>query len=611
VGVHPRAITESRSRFKALIPMTAIPRMPLIWINVSTSAGWNRPAVGIVRVERSLAEHLRRQLGEERCKLCIWQDDQFVEWIPTSTNTPAHIAQAVDAILPPTKTFDLARPFLTRAIQRFSVADKTGNSPSKTLHVALPTSKTSALRPAPGDFIVSVGLDWDMPYSSRFHEMATKSGLRIITCCYDLIPVLFPQYCVGEVAKRFTEYFIDLSWGSEAVLCISEQTRRDYVQLCEQLGAPSRKTVVIPLGDTIPSGMTGVGEEVLSIARAPFILFVSTIERRKNHEVLYRAYHLLVRRGLSAGLPKLVFVGMPGWGVGDLLKDIELDPLTKGLIVQLNHVTDSELGHLYEHSLFCVFPSLYEGWGLPVGEALAVGKVVIASNEGSLPEVGGDLVRYVSAWDPYAWADAIQEYVANPQLVRDAERKIKSDYRPRQWSDTARRVGGLISELVADRDVGVNSEITMELLPGYDLSTLCGMHVGPSVQSTGSAGLLLFGPHRALRRNRYEAQIFGMAMGNGQAIVLLEIVSGHGQVVHAARSFEAATSAEVRNWCAVLSFELQTDVLDLEIKCTIREGVAIQFDRITICPVGKGHLVVGEMAKQDGASRSQSHMMQR
>ena len=102
---------------------------------------------------------------------------------------------------------------------------------------------------------------------------------------------------------------------------------------------------------------------VQAATKQPFILFVSTIERRKNHEVLYRAYHLLARQGTIESLPKLVFVGMPGWGVGDLLKEIELDPLTRGMIIQLHHVSDGELSYLYKKALFCVFPSLYEGVG--------------------------------------------------------------------------------------------------------------------------------------------------------------------------------------------------------------------------------------------------------
>ena len=566
--------------------MTTTHHLPRIWVNVSTSVGWNRPAVGIVRVERSLAEHLQRQLGEERCKLCVWRDDQFVEWVPSATDIPHDVAKAVDVILPMSRSFDLARPFLARALRRFSRTGQASAGQAKGLHVVLPTSEATALHPAPGDFIISVGLDWDMPYTRRFYEMATKGGLRIITCCYDLIPVLFPQYCVGEVAQRFTEYFLELSWGSEAVLCISEQTRRDYIQLCDELGAPNRKSVVIPLGDNIPSGITGVGEEVLAVASAPFILFVSTIERRKNHEVLYRAYHLLARRGLSKSLPKLVFVGMPGWGVGELMKDIELDPLTTGLIVQLNHVTDSELGHLYQHALFCVFPSLYEGWGLPVGEALAVGKAVIASDEGSIPEVGGDLVRYVSAWNPYDWADAIQEYVENPELVREAEQRVQCGYVPRQWSDTAKEVGQLIAHLVAVSGSDARG-LALDVLPGYDLSTHCGMHVGPSIQSTGNAGLFLFGPHRALRKGRYEASIFGATLDDHQGSILFEITSDGGRLCHFTHSVDLSRSNAVASWPITLPFALEADVWDVEIKCTVSASSCIQVGRITVEPVGQ------------------------
>ena len=555
----------------------AYERQPLIWMNMTTSANWHRPPVGIVRVERALAQHLQAQLGDERLKLCVWKDDGFVEWVPTQSVVPPKVTNAVDAILPRTASFDLARPYLVRALMKFAKTELPGENRSAELQVSVPTRKQLPAHPAPGDFIISVGLDWDNQYTERFYALSKKQGLRIITCCYDLIPVLFPQYCVGEVAKRFTEYFLQLSWGSEAVLCISEQTRRDYAQLCDELGAPNRKTVVIPLGDNIPTGSAGIGDEVRVVTQTPFILFVSTIERRKNHEVLYRAYHLLARRGLLKLLPKLVFVGMPGWGIGDLMKDIELDPLTSGLIVQLNHVTDSELGQLYKHALFCVYPSLYEGWGLPVGEALAVGKAVISSDEGSLPEVGGDLVRYVSAWDPNEWADAIREYLENPQLIRDAEHKVQVGYKPRQWSETAKTVRQLIDELsAADR------EMSLELLPGYDLSTICGMHVGPSICSTGSAGLLLFGPHRALRKGRYHAQIFGSLLDGHSGTVLFKIASGDGNTIHFTHSFDLPRTNASDGWPIELPFTLEKDVSDIEIKCTVFESSGIRVDRVTV-----------------------------
>jgi glycosyltransferase involved in cell wall biosynthesis len=139
---------------------------------------------------------------------------------------------------------------------------------------------------------------------------------------------------------------------------------------------------------------------------------------------------------------------MQGWGVGDLLKDIELDPLTRDLIVRLHHVTDAELRALYDAAKFCVFPSLYEGWGLPVGEALSLGKAVLCSDRGSLPEVGGDLVRYVDPWSPRAWADEIYRLATDDVWRLGWEDKAKSEYGLRTWDETGVAVKVEIDKLL-------------------------------------------------------------------------------------------------------------------------------------------------------------------
>jgi glycosyltransferase involved in cell wall biosynthesis len=551
---------------------------PRVWVNVTTSVNWTRPAVGIVRVERALTNHLLEQLGSDRCKLCVWKDDRFVEWIPTIGDVPEQIKQAVNMIVPRSHSFDIVRPFVIRAFQSFSRPPMDGESNSD-LHLSLPASQ-APLHPEPGDFLISVGLDWDNAYTKRFFELK-KQGIRVITCCYDLIPVLFPQYCVGEVAQKFTEYFLELTWGSDAVLCISEQSQRDFTQLCKELGAPARKTVVIPLGDNLPTGHEAISDSIRSLSETPFILFVSTIERRKNHEVLYRAYHILARRGLTAQLPKLVFVGMPGWGVGDLLKDIELDPLTKGLVVQLNHVSDNELSHLYKEALFCVFPSLYEGWGLPVGEALAMGKAVIASGEGSLPEVGGDLVRYLPAWDAYAWADTILEYLNNPHLVEKMAKRVRDEYRPRQWADTANVVCKLIAELESNE-----SSTRTVLHAGYDLSTLCGVHYGSSVKSTGSDGVLLFGPHRAMRRGSYRVRIQGSTTESTRGSLLFEIISDDGKTTHTTGSVKLVEGTHPREISVNLEFHLKTGIDDFEVRCSLMNSPQVRIDSVVIEQIG-------------------------
>lgn len=547
-----------------------------VWINVTTSANWNRPAVGIVRVERALAQHLQEQLGTDKCRLCVWKDDRFVEWAPGTAISSPEVDQALNILLPRSPSFDVARSLVARALQRFLTA--TGEAGREVeLRFTLPFRNGELPHPLPGDILVSAGLDWDYPYSREFYALAKRQGLRIISCCYDLIPVLFPQYCVGDVARTFTEYFMALNWGSEAVLCISESTQRDYLQLCADLGAPLRKTFVIPLGDNLPVAGTPVGDQVRETAQTPFILFVSTIERRKNHEVLYRAYHLLRQREPALELPTLVFVGMPGWGIGDLMKDIELDPLVAGKIRQLHHVTDGELEFLYRETLFCVFPSLYEGWGLPVGEALSMGKAVIASGEASLREVGGDLVRYVRPWDAYAWADAIGEYVKRPELVHEAERRIKTKYSPRKWADTAAAVAKLAGEMMAQTDRNAGS---INFLPGYDLDTECGIHVGPSILTTRAGGVLLLGPRVPMRGGKYRLRITGCTLDPDSGPISLEVVSDSANTAHLKRRFDVRGVAD--NILIDCEFELRKSVLDIEFRCLVDSSCAARLDSISI-----------------------------
>lgn len=464
-------------------------KRPTIWMNVTTSANWQRPAVGIVRVEQCIARELAKIHGEQ-FKLCIWADDAFARYsgdihslqsaakVPAPENIPAPsgqlpwlfpllsrrkslvaIAQAALSLTP-----GIARPLVNRFLYfarnqtlhllNSRLANKLRSS---RLHKRQQLQVVEQVRQqtrqpdsifAPGDILISLGLDWDSGVYHAFYKTRKNQQIKIITCCYDLIPVFYPQYCVGNVASLFMGYFIDLAEASDVILCISQQSQTDLNTLLHRVGAATPQTLVFPLGDNVPASTEApLSESVSSVIQQPFILFVSTIERRKNHEVLYRAYHLLCKQG-KTGLPKLVFVGMQGWGVNDLMQDIQLDPVTADHICMLNQVTDSELAALYQSALFCVFPSLYEGWGLPVGEALAMGKAVIASSRGSLPEVGGELVTYLDPWDPNAWAQEIYRMSTDHDYRQQLEATIKRDYHARTWTDGARKISQAIEQLM-------------------------------------------------------------------------------------------------------------------------------------------------------------------
>lgn len=540
---------------------------PTVWMNLTTSVNWNRPPVGIVRVEQALYVELNKIYGGNSFKPCIWFDGEFIEWIPAEQGTVEGNNQVLDVIFPRSESFDISRRFLARALNTFKnkLLDEKLITNTNYQDIGLSIDRSAKLRPSAGDVIISVGLDWDQPYTSEFFDMSKNKGIKIITCCYDLIPVLFPQYCVGDVASRFKNYFNMLTWGSAAVLCISKQTQSDYQQLCKRLGAPQRPTSILPLGDNVPTGNGECSPKIAALFSQPFILFVSTIERRKNHEVLYRAYHLLCRTGYKSQLPKLVFVGMPGWGVGDLLKDIELDPLTQDLIVQLHHVNDGELGELYKRALFCVYPSLYEGWGLPVGEALAIGKAVLASDQGSLPEVGGDLVRYLDPWDAKAWAAAILELSTNPSIIKKMEDKVSQEYVARTWETAARSVMQLITQLLKN---DADSKIT--LYPGYDLSTQVGMHYGSTIKATGKDGFLIYGPHRAIALGHYTLQAFDIAADRSSGRLTIDLVANKGASCLWRGEFDVVPSAQKGE---VLLFEfdfiINSNVEDYEVRCIV------------------------------------------
>ncbi|AMO56831.1 glycosyltransferase family 4 protein [Endozoicomonas montiporae] len=459
-------------------------RRQKIWINVTTSAAWNRPAVGIVRVEAELKRHLKKLYPQGSFGECLWNGNSFVEYDQKpSLSTSDHVDKIKDenkffsstvtskrdallsiahgiVYLSPKWSkyylFHLMRnlyfplfkifSFFRNIKKRIWSFEKKSLEACKENKVELVTESKSIFHE--GDIFISFGADWNYEYYKNFFYLRKEQKIKIITCCYDLIPILYPQYCLENIAKIFPSYFLDVADGSDLILCISQQSENDLKVFLDKTGGCKVPTGVIKLGDTVTKAdKLDISETIQNIVSKPFILYVSTIERRKNHEVLYRAYHMLCQNGDYEKLPKLVFVGMPGWGVNDLLNDIDLDPCIQGLIIQLNSVSDAELLTLYENAVFCVYPSFYEGWGLPVGEALSLGKIVVCSNGGSLPEVGKDLVLYADPWRPDQWAETIMNLISNENYRIKLTKRIKDEYKTKSWSETATSVYNAINSI--------------------------------------------------------------------------------------------------------------------------------------------------------------------
>ncbi|MEP6751953.1 MAG: glycosyltransferase family 1 protein [Candidatus Dormiibacterota bacterium] len=200
---------------------------------------------------------------------------------------------------------------------------------------------------------------------------------------------------------------------ASAVLVPSEATRRDLLATYPITGLRSRVHVV-------PEGVTPeVQPGPLPPRLAPgFILAVGTIEPRKNYARLIAAYRHLRREsvplllGDEPGVPELVIAGRPGWAYGDTLERIKGE---RG-VRYLGHVDDATLSALYRSASILAFPSLYEGFGLPLLEAMAHGLPAVVGNAGALPELAGGAAIVVDPMDVLSIAAGLERLLDDASL---------------------------------------------------------------------------------------------------------------------------------------------------------------------------------------------------
>jgi glycosyltransferase involved in cell wall biosynthesis len=173
---------------------------------------------------------------------------------------------------------------------------------------------------------------------------------------------------------------------------------------------------------------------------------VSTIEHRKNQLALCRAYTRLIDWGV-ADLPLLVFAGGIGHGGQELINEIAGDRRLAGRVLTLVGCSDADLAALYQGCLFTLYPSFYEGWGLPVSEGLAHGKFCLCSNQGSLPEAGQEFADYADPWNVDEWANTIYRYISIPGALALREFDIKHGFRAPSWRESAAHVLAVASRM--------------------------------------------------------------------------------------------------------------------------------------------------------------------
>jgi hypothetical protein len=271
------------------------------------------------------------------------------------------------------------------------------------------------------------------------------TGFRLIAMCYDLIPWKFPHFFADRASvERFCGSLEALLRDADVMLCPSHATEEDLHAFARSVGVTPPRIARITLGSDPP--VPGPGRAPTWAETLPssgFVLCVGTIQVRKNHRLLYHVWRRLAEQRV-APIPPLVLAGDRGWLTGDVLTMIERDPLTRDHIRVAGAVADEELAWLYRNCLFSVYPSLYEGWGLPVAESIAAGRPCIASSAASMPEAGAGLAILIDPLDLRAWYDAIVALVTDRTRLAACVDSIRRSPRPPDWSQTARQFRTLL-----------------------------------------------------------------------------------------------------------------------------------------------------------------------
>ncbi|MCW5860442.1 MAG: glycosyltransferase family 4 protein, partial [Caldilineales bacterium] len=174
-----------------------------------------------------------------------------------------------------------------------------------------------------------------------------------------------------------------------------------------------------------------------SLPNAPFILSLSTLEPRKNFDGLIRAF--VAARQQAALAHHLVIAGTPGWLYENIYAEVER--LHAGDFIHfLGFVADADLPALYNLADLFAFPSHYEGFGLPVLEALACGRPVLCTDTSSLPEIAGDAARLIPTGDEAALTEALADLLSDEAARADLARRGPAQAAPWTWEAAARRL---------------------------------------------------------------------------------------------------------------------------------------------------------------------------
>lgn len=291
----------------------------------------------------------------------------------------------------------------------------------------------------PGATLASLGNAWGVQdYFRGLRLLRRRVPLRYVAFIHDCVPLVMPEHCLDLTVTLYAAWFAALSLHADGLLANSRATAGDATRFAGAMGWGAAPRVV-PLAAETPAS----GPDAHAASRAalpgddPFVLFLATIESRKNHLMVFEAWLRLIRRHGEHAVPRLVCVGRPGWHAEAALELLARVPALRRRVTLLSGISDLALGGLLGRCLFSLYNSFHEGWGLPVSESLAAGRLCLVPAHSGLLESGAPGAVFFPAGDLPALVATLERLMTDPAHRAEQEARIDRAAAARGWPQAA------------------------------------------------------------------------------------------------------------------------------------------------------------------------------
>ncbi|MFI4890474.1 MAG: glycosyltransferase family 4 protein [Steroidobacterales bacterium] len=274
----------------------------------------------------------------------------------------------------------------------------------------------------------------ELSNSVRLEKIRRRFGARVVGFLHDLIPVEYPEYVEEGLAQRHRRMLKTIAGSVDSVIVNSQTTAASLRRFlgADAISGKNFPQIHVALPGITPFPLADTAADMPAADSVPYFVIIGTIEPKKNHVLLLKLWMELAKS--MAMPPRLLVVGARGWQCRQAVELLEQSRRLHGPVDEHNQLNDFAVGSLLRGARAVLLPSLVEGFGLPLAEALASGIPVICSDIPAFREIGREVPDFLDPQDREAWRAAVIDYCAVDSPRRAAQLQRLARWSAPQWA---------------------------------------------------------------------------------------------------------------------------------------------------------------------------------